>query len=63
MFDWLQPALGFVSASLVALIALSFAAMMLFFSGSAVIVLGQFLPFVRPARAALPAIGPRPSSC
>ena len=34
MFDWLQPALGFVSASLVALIALSFAAMMLFFSGS-----------------------------
>jgi lipoprotein-releasing system permease protein len=57
MFDWLQPALGFVSASLVALIALGFGAMMLFFSGSAVIVLGQFLPFVRPARAALPAIG------
>ena len=56
MLEWLQPVLGFVSASFVALIALGFGAMMLFFSGSAVIVLGQFLPFVRLARVALPAI-------
>ncbi|MBW2414215.1 MAG: ABC transporter permease [Deltaproteobacteria bacterium] len=57
MVDWLQPVLGFVSASLVALIALGFGLMMLFFSGSAVIVLGQFLPFVRPWRVAGVAIG------
>ncbi len=56
MLEWLQPVLGFVSASFVALIALGFGAMMLFFSGSAVIVLGQFLPFVRLARVALPTI-------
>jgi lipoprotein-releasing system permease protein len=56
MLEWLQPVLGFVSASLVALIALGFGLMMLFFSGSAVIVLGQFLPFVRPVRTAVPVI-------
>ena len=43
MLDWVQPLLGFTSASLVALIALFFGVMMLFFSGSAVLVLGQFL--------------------
>jgi lipoprotein-releasing system permease protein len=52
MLDWVQPVLGFISASLVALIALFFGVMMLFFSGSAVIVLGQFLPFVRSWRVA-----------
>ena len=57
MLDWLQPVLGFVSASFVALIALGFGLMMLFFSGSAVIVLGQFLPFVRAWRVAAVAIG------
>ena len=57
MLDWIQPALGFVSASFVALIALGFGLMMLFFSGSAVIVLGQFLPFVRAWRVAAVAIG------
>jgi lipoprotein-releasing system permease protein len=57
MLDAIQPVLGFVSASLVALVALGFGLMMLFFSGSAVIVLGQFLPFARRARVSLPAIG------
>ena len=47
MLEILQPALGFVSASLVALIALGFGAMLLFFSGSALLVFGQFLPFTR----------------
>ena len=45
--ELVQPALGFVSASLVALIALGFGAMGVFFSGSAMLVFGQFLPFVR----------------
>ena len=46
MAEWLASGLGFVSAILVALIAAGFAAMFAFFSGSAVLVLGQFLPFV-----------------
>ena len=56
MLEVLTRSLGFVSASLVALIALGFGAMFLFFSGSAALILGHFLRFVRPARAALPAI-------
>ena len=56
MVELLSRGLGFVSASLVALIALGFGAMFLFFSGSAALILGHFLRFVRPARAALPAI-------
>lgn len=47
MIDWIAPALGFVSASMVALIGLGFGAMLLFFSGSALLVFGQFLPFAR----------------
>src|SRR5262245_28364819 len=56
MLEVLTRSLGFVSASLVALIALGFGAMFLFFSGSAALILGHFLRFVRPARVALPAI-------
>jgi lipoprotein-releasing system permease protein len=52
MTELLGSALGFVSASLVALIGLGFGAMLLFFSGSALLVLGQFLPFARPWRVA-----------
>ena len=56
MLEILEPALGFVSASLVALIALGFGVMLVFFSGSALLVFGQFLPFVRsPASAAVAA--------
>lgn len=57
MLEVLTRGLGFVSASLVALIALGFGAMFLFFSGSAALVLGHFLRFVGPPRVALPAIG------
>ncbi|HTO70634.1 MAG TPA: lipoprotein-releasing ABC transporter permease subunit [Myxococcota bacterium] len=57
ILEFLSRGLGFVSASLVALIALAFGAMFLFFSGSAALILGHFLRFVRPARVALPAIG------
>ena len=46
MLEILGPTIGFVSASLVVLIALGFGTMLVFFSGSALIVLGQFLPFV-----------------
>src|SRR5882672_4525924 len=56
MLEVLTRSLGFVSASLVALIALGFGAMFLFFSGSAALVLGHFLRFVRSPRVALPAI-------
>ena len=56
MIEVLGRTLGFVSASLVAMIALGFAAMFLFFSGSAALILGHFLRFVRPPRVALPAI-------
>jgi lipoprotein-releasing system permease protein len=57
MIGWLQPALGFVSASLLALIALAFGAMFVFFSGSAALVLGHFLRFAHKPQAALPATG------
>jgi hypothetical protein len=57
MIEVLSRSLGFVSASLVALIALGFGLMFVFFSGSAAMILGHFLRFVRPARVALPAIG------
>ncbi len=56
MLEVLSRSLGFVSASLVALIALGFGLMFLFFSASAAMILGHFLRFVRPARVALPAI-------
>src|SRR5262245_42475109 len=56
MLEVLTRGLGFVSASLVALIALGFGAMFLFFSGSAALILGHFLRFVGPPRVALPAI-------
>ena len=56
MLEVLSRSLGFVSACLVALIALGFGLMFVFFSGSAAMVLGHFLRFVRPARVALPAI-------
>ncbi|HTO08185.1 MAG TPA: lipoprotein-releasing ABC transporter permease subunit [Myxococcota bacterium] len=56
MLELLSRSLGFVSASLVALIALGFAAMFLFFSGSAALILGHFLRFTRAPRVALPAI-------
>ncbi|MGH2900848.1 MAG: hypothetical protein ACRDMZ_19380, partial [Solirubrobacteraceae bacterium] len=57
MIEVLSRSLGFVSASLVALIALGFGLMFLFFSGSAALILGHFLRFVRPWRVALLAIG------
>jgi lipoprotein-releasing system permease protein len=56
MLEVLTRGLGFVSASLVALIALGFGAMFLFFSGSAALILGHFLRFVRSPQVALPAI-------
>jgi lipoprotein-releasing system permease protein len=56
MADLLPSALGLVSASLVALIALGFGALFVFFSGSALLVLGQFLPFARAPRVAAGAI-------
>ncbi len=56
MLEILSRSLGFVSASVVALIALGFGAMFLFFSASAALILGHFLRFVTRARVALPAI-------
>ena len=56
MLEVLTRGLGFVSASLVALIALGFGAMFLFFSGSAALILGHFLRFVGRPRVALPAL-------
>lgn len=56
MIELVSRSLGFVSASLVALIALGFGVMFLFFSGSAALILGHFLRFVRSPRVALPAI-------
>ena len=56
MLEILGPTIGFVSTSLVVLIALGFGTMLVFFSGSALLVFGQFLPFVRrPAHAAIAA--------
>jgi lipoprotein-releasing system permease protein len=57
MTDLLPAVLGFVSASLVALIALAFGALFVFFSGSALLVLGQFLPFARAPRVAVASVG------
>ncbi|MEE9280858.1 MAG: FtsX-like permease family protein [Myxococcota bacterium] len=53
MTEWLTQLMGFVSASLVALIALGFLALFAFFSGSAALVLGQFLRFAEPPRVGL----------
>jgi lipoprotein-releasing system permease protein len=57
MLEWLSQGLGFVSASLVALIALAFGAMFVFFSGSAALILAHFLRFVRAPRLGLLCIG------
>jgi lipoprotein-releasing system permease protein len=56
MLEVFTRGLGFVSASLVALIALGFGAMFLFFSGSAALILGHFLRFVTSPRTGLPAV-------
>jgi lipoprotein-releasing system permease protein len=56
MLEWLQPALGFASAALVALIALAFGAMFLFFSGASALVLGQFVRFAAAPRPAALAV-------
>jgi lipoprotein-releasing system permease protein len=56
MIEILSKSLGFVSASLVALIALGFGLMFVFFSGSAALILGHFLRFVREARVGLRAV-------
>lgn len=57
MAELIPAALGFVSASLVALIALAFGSLFVFFSGSALLVLGQFLPFARTPRVAVASVG------
>src|SRR5262245_45628615 len=56
MLEILSRSLGFVSASVVALIALGFGAMFLFFLGLAALLLGHFLRFVSRPRVAVPAI-------
>jgi lipoprotein-releasing system permease protein len=56
MLELLVEKLGLFSAAAVGLIALGFAAMFLFFSGSAALILAHFLRFVRPARAGLTCI-------
>ena len=61
MLEGLEPALGLVSAELVALIALGFGAMFLFFSGSAVLVLGSSCPSRASADRALPFSAVAPS--
>jgi len=55
VLELIQSALGFVSASFVAVIAAAFGAMFLFFSGASALVLGQFLQFAR-GRVALIAV-------
>jgi lipoprotein-releasing system permease protein len=57
MGELVPAALGVVSASLVALIALGFGTLFVFFSGSALLVLGQFLPFARSRRVAATSVG------
>lgn len=57
MIEFLQQLLGFASASLVALIALAFGCMFVFFSGSAALVLGHFVRFASAPGAAAFAIG------
>ncbi len=54
--EFLPQALGFVSACFVAVIALGFGALFLFFSGSAALVLGQFLRFGLDPRILLPVL-------
>ncbi len=56
LLELASKSLGFVSASLVALIALGFGLMFVFFSGSAALILGHFLRFVRSARVGLTAV-------
>jgi len=53
MFDALFEKLGLLSALAVGLIAVGFAAMFLFFSGSAALILGHFLRFTRSLRSGL----------
>src|SRR5262245_13805221 len=57
MIEWIQPALGYASATLVAIIALGFGAMFLFFSGASALVLGQFICFAATPRLAALAVG------
>jgi lipoprotein-releasing system permease protein len=57
MIEWIQPALGYASATLVAIIALGFGAMFLFFSGASALVLGQFICFAATPRLAAAAVG------
>jgi lipoprotein-releasing system permease protein len=57
MLEWLQSALGVASASFVAIIALGFGAMFVFFSGASALVLGQFIPFAAAPRHAALAVG------
>jgi lipoprotein-releasing system permease protein len=56
LIGWVQPTLGVVSTTLVAIIALMFGAMFVFFSGASALVLGQFAHFARPARVGLPTV-------
>jgi lipoprotein-releasing system permease protein len=56
LLQLVQPTLGFVSATLVAIIALMFGAMFVFFSGASALVLGQFVRFARDPRVGLPAV-------
>jgi lipoprotein-releasing system permease protein len=55
LLQWVQPTLGFVSATLVAIIALMFGSMFVFFSGASALVLGQFARFARDPRIGLSA--------
>jgi len=55
LLEWLQHALGVVSATLVAIIALGFGALFVFFSGASALVMGQFVRFARPPSVGLPA--------
>jgi lipoprotein-releasing system permease protein len=56
LLSWIQPTLGFVSATLVAVIALMFGMMFVFFSGASALVLGQFARFSRSPLVGLPAV-------
>jgi len=57
ILGWIQPALGVVSATLVAIIALGFGALFVFFSGASALVMGQFVRFARKPSVGLPAQG------
>jgi lipoprotein-releasing system permease protein len=56
LLGWVQPTLGFMSATLVAIIALMFGSMFVFFSGASALVLGQFARFASDWRVGLPAV-------